>query len=95
MRRRVGGLSHRDVLFLACNAAIGIAVGALVLRWPGFAAGFVPPVLWLVLGMGIVEIGGALLFGHGGPLVTYGMRILGLATSFAAYALVSSAFGHA
>jgi hypothetical protein len=45
--------------------------------------------------MGIVEIGGALLLGHGGPLVTYGMRILGLATSFAAYALVSSAFGHA
>jgi hypothetical protein len=87
----VGGLSHRDVLFLACNAVIGIAVGALVLRWPGF----VPPVLWLVLGMGIVEIGGALLFGHGGPLVTYGMRILGLATSFAAYAVVSSAFGHA
>ena len=85
----MGALTKRDVLFLLLNAAIGLAVGAVMVRWPDLGAP-IPPVLWLVLGMAIVEISGAALLGLGGPLVTYGMRILGLAVAFGAYFLVSA-----
>ena len=89
----MGTLTQRDLLFLVWNAAVGLAVGALVARWPDLATASVPPVFWLVIGMAVFELGGAALLKGGGPLVTYGVRILGLAVSFGAYLLISSAFG--
>ncbi len=91
----MSGLTRLDSLFLLWNVAVGTAVGALVARWPELGSAVVPPVLWLVLGMAVFELGGAALLRQGGPLVTYGVRILGLAVSFAAYLLVSAAFGPA
>ena len=91
----MGTLTQRDVLFLLWNAAVGLGVGALVLRWPDLTRASVPPVLWLVLGMAVLEIGGATLLGQGGPLVTYGVRIIALAVSFGAYFLVEALFGRA
>ncbi len=91
----MGALTRCDVLFLVWNAAVGLVVGALTVRWAELASAPVPPVLWLVVGMAAFEIGGAVLLGGGGPLVTYAMRIIALAISFATYALVSAVFGTA
>ena len=88
-------LTRRDILFFVWNAAVGLTVGAVVARWPDLAQAPVPPVLWLVVGMGIFEFGAAAVLRLGGPLVTYGIRIAGLAVSFAAYLLVSALTGAA
>ncbi len=61
----MGALTRRDVLFLVWNAAVGLVVGALTVRWAELASAPVPPVLWLVVGMAAFEIGGAVLLAEG------------------------------
>jgi hypothetical protein len=77
-------LTSLHVLFLAVNAAIGLAVGTAAARSPQFAALHIPPFAWLVFGMLTFELlAGMLLKAHPASAISMSLRGAGLIVSFA------------
>ena len=84
-------LTATQVLFLAVNAAIGLAVGSAAARSAQFAALQIPVFAWLVAGLLIFELLMGLAFkAHPAAIVPMPLRFAGLMMSFAVcYATLS------
>jgi hypothetical protein len=75
--------SALQILFLAVNAAIGLAVGTAAARSPQFVALQIPTFAWLVLGMLAFELlAGVALKMHQAAVVSLPLRLAGLIVSF-------------
>lgn len=75
--------SALQILFLAVNAAIGLAVGTAAARSSQFVALQIPTFAWLVLGMLCFEIlAGLALKTHPAAAVSMPLRLAGLVVSF-------------
>lgn len=66
-----------ELLFIAVGAALGaIAAYSLKAGWVAGSAGF-PPFVWVLLGLGLVEVVGGLATGHApGGLIRMPARFL-------------------
>lgn len=87
-------LSRTDLLFIALGLAIGIAVAL------GAGAGFIPvtgsfpPFVWVLIGLGIVEVGlTAVARKPPGTLVPIGVRLAALAAGAIASMALAPVFG--
>ena len=77
-------LSSLQVLFLAVNAAIGLAVGTAAVRSPQFSALQIPTFAWLVFGMLAFELlAGLVLKAHPANAISMPLRAAGIIVSFA------------
>jgi hypothetical protein len=84
----VRGLSGWDITFLLWKIAVGVLLGAVVARRPELREGAVPPLLWLLIGMGLFEVASVLWRDRPDP--TNILRIAGFVAAFAVYSVASS-----
>ena len=89
----MAGLTRIELLFVALNLTLGLAVAGLTLRLPAFAGLPVPPFGWLVIGVLLTDLAlGALARRHPSALISMPARLVALVGSFLVFTLVTQRF---